>query len=151
MLRTILGFALIVLAMNAAAQGYEPPSGDDQADATDVRNPDDLRDEDTCDDKGGPPSMIKYGAAYIEVKPSHNVHRTFQWRIKLIPKTGYAGATVIIKGKDASGAWINKIAKASVDDEFYICVPPDIALGDYYYSVEVIGVGTIDPRARVVQ
>ena len=150
MRRLTAGLALFALAISCAAQEYEDPlSGDDQPDATDVQNPDDLIGENTCEDKGGPPSFIKYGPGYIEVKPSHNVHRAFQWRIKLQPKLGYAGALVIIKGKDASGAWINKIAQASVDSEFFICVPDGIDLGDYFYGVEVLGVGTIDPRVTV--
>ena len=99
MLRSMLGFLLIFLAIGCAAQEYEEPrSGDDQPDATDVQNPADLKAEDSCG-QGGPPSFIKYGAGYIEVKPSHNVARNFEWRIMLQPKLGYAGALVIIKGK----------------------------------------------------
>jgi hypothetical protein len=152
MQRFILSLALFLLAAACAAQEHEEPlSGDNQREATDLPNPDDLKDEDTentCG-KGGPPSFIKYGAGYIEVKPSHSVSRKFEWRIMLQPKLGYAGALVIIKGKDASGAWIDKIAQASVDSEFFICVPDGIALGDYFYSVEIVGVGTIDPRVIV--
>ena len=135
MQRLTLAVALLVLATGCAAQQPKTVNPADPSDA--------------CDAKGVSPSDIKYGNAYIIIKPVHNVKKKKQWRIKLKPEAGYETAIVIIKGKTADANWINKTAQASVDDEIYICVPEDIALGDYFYSVTVLGVGEIDPRIKV--
>ena len=117
--------------------------------AQEIRTQDLPDPEDACDGNGVIPSDIKYGDGHITVKPAHNVYKKKQWRIKLKPDAGYENVLVIIKGKTADGDWIDKTAQASVDDEIYICVPDGIALGDYFYGVEVMSVGYIDPRVTV--
>lgn len=92
---------------------------------------------------------ILYGDSYLKVvAPKANVKRNSAFELRLRPSPGFEGKQVTIKGKTANDSWLDKHSK-NADGKLLICVPPDQALGQYYYLVQVEDVGTLDPRADV--
>lgn len=141
MQRLTLVTTILMLATGCAAQQAAPP----------VPTPQPV----TCEgEHPAQPSWIKYGNAKLSVKPNQGVHKKKNWRIQLQPdpQSGLDDALVIVTGKTPDAlTWINKSGKKSDSQYIVICVPEGTALGDYYFSVTVVGVGTIDPRVRVEQ
>ena len=141
MQRLTLVISILMVASGCAALQATPPVPTPQPVACEGEHP-------------VQPSWIKYGKAELSVKPSQNVHTKKFWRIQLQPnpQSGLENALVIVTGKTPDAlTWINASGKKSDSPYIVICVPEGTAVGDYYFSVTVVGVGTIDPRVRVEQ
>jgi hypothetical protein len=116
---------------------------------------------DGCSELGGPKSVtIKYGASGITVVPQQNVKRRSVFIIKLKPTSNdYKDNVVTIDGKSVTpgGAgvadpdWLDTDDPYNTRKKFVYCTPDltDKTSQDYTYSVEVEGVGLIDPRLEV--
>jgi len=134
-----LVIAVLMLATGCAAQQAAPPVPTPQPAACEGEHP-------------VQPSWIKYGNAELSVKPNQNVHTKKYWRIHLQPhpQSGLDDALVFVTGKTPDAlTWINASGRKSDSQYIVICVPEGTTVGDYYFSVTVVGVGTIDPRVRV--
>lgn len=104
-----------------------------------------------CDLPGIGIAMVRYDETQIRV-PNSNVKQGRKLIFKLHPGSDYEGSEVTIKGKesDAAAAWINVSGSyTSSDGELAVCVDEDQPIGDYLFTVNVAGLGYIDPRARV--
>jgi len=130
---------IVLLATGCAAQQTEPSDPGNEPEGCEGNYP-------------ANPSWIKYGKSELSVKETQSVQRKKVWRIHLqpTPNSGLDDALVIITGKTPDAlTWINKSGKKSDDPYIWICVPDETSPGDYYFSVTVVGVGTIDPRVTV--
>ncbi len=116
---------------------------------------------DGCAELGGRKSVtVKYGDGGITVVAMRNVKRTSVFIIKLKPTSNdYKDNKVTIDGKSVSpgGAgvahpdWLDTSDAYNTRKKFIYCTPevPKDTKQDYKYSVEVDGVGMIDPRVKV--
>lgn len=114
-----------------------------------------------CDQLGGPKSVtITYGDEGITVVHRKQVKRKSVFIIKLKPTSNdYKDNVVTIDGKSVtpggvgvpSPDWLDTSDDYDTRKKFVYCTP-DIPAGpdqDYKYSVEVDGLGLIDPRVEV--
>lgn len=115
---------------------------------------------DDCDQLGGPKSVtIEYGDSGITVD-TKQVKRKSAFIIRLKPKSDeYKDNVVTIDGKSVTpgGAgvpspdWLDTSDDYDTRKKFTYCTPdvPENTTQDYKYSVEVEGLGMIDPRVEV--
>lgn len=107
-----------------------------------------------CDGTGRVKIEIKYGDSYIQVTPKANAKRRgeiiYELKPEQNPQSGinYDAVLVTMSGKTPADEWLNAAGTKSGGDP-YICVGQNQALGDYDFSVNVAGVGTIDPRVHI--
>lgn len=111
-----------------------------------------------------PPTQISYGDSQIIVKAKSKVKANREFQFKLDPKKDpandepgidYDAVLVTVLGKNAESSWISgsstKDMAGPTGKFFGGCVPDDAVEGTIYrYEVRVETVGTIDPRAEVV-
>ena len=105
---------------------------------------------------------VGYGDSKIVVLPVSKVRANTEFRIRLIPErrpktdlVDYETVDVTVMGKPGPSAWISGNGNYNGASAHWIpvgCVPASAAIGTVYeFTVEVAGVGWIDPRADVVQ
>jgi hypothetical protein len=112
----------------------------------------------TCGTTGWTVTTIHYGDSHIVVLPLSKVVKDAEFRFKLVPtgphRDNYQGVTVKVRGKRAEDSWFEEAeGKANVDKGFIrVCVDgTSLDIGDdFFYIVEVEGVGILDPRARII-
>lgn len=81
---------------------------------------------------------------YIDVCTGYNI------TINVVPPVADGGfSTAPESGNPGEDSWLDSTAKRG--GSAIISVPPGIPTGVYKYSITVEGVGTLDPRARVVK
>lgn len=109
-----------------------------------------------------PPTQITYGDSQIVTKPKSNVKAGREFQFMLKPKhdnendeVDHDTVLVTVIGKDAASSWIGGSATKEMTGPsgkfFGGCVPTDAENGTIYrYEVRVETVGTLDPRAEVV-
>lgn len=110
-------------------------------------------------------TVIAYGDSTLAVIPISKINPNSEWRFELAPitKSGdpedYRNANVNIVGKPSTtmspgpNDWINVSGEKSVakDGVLTECVPATLLNDTYEYFVEVEFVGTLDPRAKVIE
>jgi hypothetical protein len=114
-----------------------------------------------CDGPNGVDLAITYGDAELKVRYRIQVRKQNEKiRLMLTPKPSqnppngsgidYRNVTVRLRGKTANDSWLDRDVSANdPSDEKIICVG-NIQEGRYQFSVEVPGVGTIDPIVDIV-
>lgn len=109
-----------------------------------------------CGGKGKVRIEVVYGDAFLKATPKSNAKRRGQVIYDLKPRNNqesgidYSEVEVTIAGKTGSANWLNKKGKAREGrDKVFICVPQNQGTGAYDFSVEVPGVGKLDPRVNV--
>lgn len=114
-------------------------------------------------------TLIRYGDSTMRVIPVSEIRSNSEWRFKLMPKRNpgdpadYENVNVRIVGKPPSGGdigdpgpnqWIDVSGTESGSSSGTLveCVPAAAAIGETYeYLVIVDSVGTLDPRAKVIE
>lgn len=102
---------------------------------------------------------IAYGESHISVFALSDIARGAEWRLRLLPQragpTGvdYTNVDVTIRAADlAAFPWLDHTVKQVTTPVLTICVPMSVAVGAHIkYDVIVDTVGTLDPRADVIQ
>jgi hypothetical protein len=102
---------------------------------------------------------ISYGDSHLKADAKTNIKPDGALVFNLKPDKAkgpngldYSGVTVTLRGKDDKSAWIAATGTASANsDKLIVCVPDNQAEDTYSYLVEVVGVGTLDPRVVVVK
>ena len=117
---------------------------------------------DECDDKGGTHINLYYGNNRIKTAGSADLARGEIFAIRLKPENtpnnrpgiSYDDVDVTISGK-GSATWLTAGPESYNDlpgphHELIICVPPGTPISDdYFYNIEIVSTGNIDPRAKV--
>ena len=111
-------------------------------------------------------TAIAYGDSSLVVVPISEIRPDTEWRFKLVPITkagdpvDYRNANVKILGKPSTSMppgpndWIDVSGQKSTSSDGVLiqCVPATLPIGNTYeYLVEVEFVGTLDPRANVIE
>lgn len=108
-------------------------------------------------------TAIAYGDSSLVVVPISKIRPDTEWRFELAPITkpsdtvDYRNANVKIIGKPSTAMpgqndWINVGGQKGTDGTLTECVPATLPIGNTYeYFVEVEFVGTLDPRANVIE
>jgi hypothetical protein len=105
-----------------------------------------------CNGKGKVDLDVRYGDSKIDVTPKIDVGQGGEIIVKLKPEKGYENTKVMFDGKTANDNWLDKeMSYGDGKKQIWLCVDPNQAPGEYSYNVEVVGVGTIDPRAIVIK
>lgn len=93
--------------------------------------------------------MIHFDDSKLFVTPPILIaHRDRNFQISFINPAAMNGRDVTIS---SATSWLNGTGnKASGPYPIVICVPAGAVLADHKYEVEVAGVGSLDPRVRVV-
>ena len=109
-------------------------------------------------------TVVAYGESSLIVVPVSKIKEDTEWRFILRPLGNNAAlenATVTISGKTTPGnnAWIDTAGTGpgdaiqgsfSADGTLAACVKPPVSTpAQYWYIVNVEGVGTLDPRADI--
>ena len=119
----------------------------------------------TCGSNGHTFVFIKYGDSHIAAKSVIRVRPGRELQYRLVPDRvpaliDYEDAVVTISGKTApvppfpsppaDDAWLD--ASGSYNSSggvMKVCVPTNPVGAQYYYTIEVAGVGELDPRADI--
>jgi len=111
-------------------------------------------------------TAVVYGDSTMTVIPISKIKENTEWRFILAPVThpsdpnNYETAAVTITGKNANDLWIDTAGPSgtlitgdfATDKILTACVKglPNSAVGaEYFFEVNVAGVGTLDPRGHV--
>lgn len=115
--------------------------------------------QNSCGSTGYTFAGVVYGDSYIIGFPYSEVVAGAEFQIILETFgrdsaiiSGLENRTVQIEGKSAGPEddWLNASGVYSVSDKIVICIPDTTPGGDYDYLIHVDGVGTLDPRARII-
>lgn len=105
-----------------------------------------------CDGKGKVDLVVKYGDSKIDVTPRIEVGKGGEINVMLKAEKGFEGTKVSFDGKTTDDDWLDKdMTYGDGKKQVLICVDPNQAAGEYRYNVIVDGVGSIDPRAIVIE
>ena len=111
----------------------------------------------TCGNTGWTLTTVHYGDAYIAVIPISEIVDGAEWRFVLDPGpdsggVDYGDSTVKVRGKTAGGWFDEEEGTANTDGSIKVCIDSgSLSEGDIvFYDVEVVGLGTLDPRGRVI-
>ena len=155
MQRIILMLLSISLISGCAGQGKYSSSGKFDASRAELKE---------CDDTGGTHVNLIYDNHQVRTVASADLKPGKIFSIRLMPKNDreidrfgvdYLTETVTISGKDDASGWLSAegtFAKApEPHHDLVICVPPDLADGNYYYKIKITETGSLDPRVKVKQ
>jgi hypothetical protein len=106
--------------------------------------------------------LVKYGDSYLEVTSHAQVARKNDKGVgaiefKLTPIGGAVRETAVVtiigkrppsKFPNASVSWLHALGRGK--ESLVVCPDDDTPNGEYKYEVSVEGVGTLDPRAEVI-
>lgn len=108
----------------------------------------------TCSTTGWTITTVHYGDSYLVVIPLSEIVEDGEWRFVLDPQDdpAYENATVRVRGKTPADAWfVEETGTFSGDGHIKLCINNQVSVGDIVqFDVDIDGVGTLDPRARVI-
>ena len=111
----------------------------------------------TCGTTGWTLTTIHYGDSYITVIPISKIVDGAEWRFILDPGkdsggVDYGGLTVKVRGKTGFGWFDEEQGTADANGSIKVCIDSgSLVEGDIvFYDVEVVGLGELDPRGRVI-
>ena len=115
-----------------------------------------------CGSTGWTLTAVHYGDSRIVVIPVSEIVKDAEFRFELLPASettdskDYKDVEVKIRGKNSpADDWFEEISAKATDgfDALWTCVDgPSLNIDDEaYYEVEVVGVGTLDPRAKIIR
>jgi len=117
---------------------------------------------DTCDETGGTFVNLFYSNHEIRTVAVAHVRPGEIFAIRLKPKNDannrpgvdYEDVDVTISPKAGypDSSWLTAGPESwntATDHELVICVPPATAIGKYYYTIDIVETGSLDPRADV--
>ena len=114
-----------------------------------------------CDTTGWTLTAVHYGDSRIVVIPISEIVKDAEFRFELLPASkttdskDYKDVEVKIRGKRSpDDDWFEEISAKATDGvgALWTCIDgASLNTGDdAYYEVEVVGVGTLDPRAKII-
>ena len=116
---------------------------------------------DDCDDIGGTHINLHYSNYQIRTTSIAHLRAGEIFSIRLKPQNtpanrpgvDYEDKVVTISGKTAGSAWLSASGSYSTTPEphhdLVICVPPNEPPGTYYYDINIVDTGSLDPRADI--
>ena len=115
-----------------------------------------------CGTTGWTLTAIHYGDSRIVVIPISEVAKDAEFRFELLPASkttdsqDYKDVEVKVRGKRSpDDDWFEEISAKATDGigALWTCIDgTSLNIDDEaYYVVEVVGVGTLDPRAKIIQ
>ena len=111
----------------------------------------------TCGNTGWTLTTIHYGDSYIGVIPISEIVDGAEWRFVLDPGPNSGGvdfgeSVVKVRGKTGTVWFDEQQGTANADGSIKVCIDSgSLVEGEIvFYDVEVVGLGELDPRGRVI-
>ena len=111
----------------------------------------------TCSTTGWTLTTIHYGDSYIGVIAVSEIVDGAEWRFILDPGSNsggvdYGDSVVKVRGKSGTDWFDEQQGTANADGSIKVCIDSGALVeGDIvFYDVEVVGLGELDPRGRVI-